>query len=75
MPGRRSPTESPDDDVEVRFVHPFQATKEYRCPGCHQVIAPGTGHVVAVPRQEPDLRRHWHRACWEHRARRRPGRP
>jgi hypothetical protein len=29
---------------------------------------------VAVPNDAPDLRRHWHHGCWEHRTRRRPGR-
>jgi hypothetical protein len=62
------------DAVEVRLVHPFEARKSYLCPGCQQEINPGTGHVVVVPLAETDLRRHWHRACWEHRARRRPGR-
>ena len=68
--------DGPDDDpeIEVRFIHPFQAVKEYVCPGCQQTIAPGTGHVVAVPRHDPERRRHWHRPCWEHRTRRRPGR-
>ena len=41
--------------------------------GCNQDIPPRTFHVVAVPRLAPDLRRHWHRGCWEHRHRRRPG--
>lgn len=63
-----------DDGPEVRFMHPFQARKAYVCPGCHQTIPAGTGHLVVVPREEPDLRRHWHRPCWEHRHRRRPGR-
>ncbi len=62
------------DDVDVRVVHPFQATKDYVCPGCQQTVAAGTGHVVVVPRRDVDLRRHWHRPCWEHRDRRRPGR-
>jgi hypothetical protein len=26
------------------------------------------GHMVTVPRDAPDLRRHWHKACWERRA-------
>ena len=34
----------------------------------------GVGHLVVVPRDSPDLRRHWHRSCWEYRDRRRPGR-
>ena len=60
--------------VEVRLIHPFQAQKTYLCPGCFQEIMPGTGHFVVVPSDAPDLRRHWHRPCWERRDRRRPGR-
>lgn len=63
-----------EGDHDVRFVQPFEATKSYVCPGCNQELLPGTGHVVAVPVDAPDLRRHWHRPCWEHRERRRPGR-
>lgn len=62
------------DAVEVRRIQPYQAHKTYLCPGCQQEILPGTGHVVVVPVGAADLRRHWHRACWEHRHRRRPGR-
>ena len=62
------------DDVEVRRVHPFEATKTYRCPGCNQEIRTGIGHVVVVPIDAPDLRRHWHTPCWERREQRRPGR-
>jgi len=57
------------DEVEVRFVHPYQALKPYRCPACGHAIAPGTGHYVVVPHEAPDLRRHWHRPCWERRDR------
>ena len=66
-----------DDEVEVRRVQPYQARKSYRCPGCDQDIAPGTGHVVVIPKEAPDLRRHWHRGCWDARHRRGPrgGRP
>jgi len=62
------------DDVDTRFVQPYEATKPYVCPGCNQDIPPGTHHLVAVPRRDPDLRRHWHKGCWQHRDRRRPGR-
>jgi len=62
------------DEVEVRRVHPFEATKTYRCPGCNQEIRTGIGHVVVVPVEAPDLRRHWHTPCWERREQRRPGR-
>ena len=67
-------TGRPVEDVEVRFLHPFQARKTYRCPGCDQDIAPGTGHVVVVPRLAPEDRRHWHRPCWDHRCTRHPTR-
>ena len=63
-----------DDDVTTRFIQPYEATKAYICPGCNQDIPPRTFHLVAVPRLAPDQRRHWHRGCWEHRHRRRPGR-
>ena len=73
-----SPPAGPGDDlepdVEVRRLQPYQATKTYVCPGCNQDIPPGTGHVVAIPHAAPDLRRHWHHACWANRHRRRPGR-
>jgi hypothetical protein len=68
------PETNPDAGFEIRRIHPFQARKTYRCPGCQQEIPPGLGHLVVVPREAPDRRRHWHRACWEHRQRRRPGR-
>jgi hypothetical protein len=63
-----------DEDLEVRRIHPFQATKYYLCPGCNQDIVPGLGHLVVVPMHDADLRRHWHTPCWENRHRRRPGR-
>jgi hypothetical protein len=63
-----------DDEVSVRRVQPYEARKPYLCPGCNQTIPPGTGHLVVVPERAPDLRRHWHLACWDRRDRRRPGR-
>jgi hypothetical protein len=50
--------------IEVRRVQPYEARKTYVCPGCNQDIPEGLGHVVCVPRDAPDLRRHWHHACW-----------
>jgi hypothetical protein len=63
-----------DAEVEVRRVQPYEACKRYVCPGCNQDIPSGTGHLVAVPLDAPDLRRHWHHGCWERRSSRRPGR-
>ncbi|MCX7619249.1 MAG: hypothetical protein N2037_00205 [Acidimicrobiales bacterium] len=63
-----------DDEVEVRRVQPYEARKLYLCPGCNRDIPPGTGHIVAVPKSAPDLRRHWHKGCWEKRHHRPPAR-
>lgn len=55
----------------VQPVSAPQAQKEYMCPGCGRMIAPGTPHVVAwradgVLGDAADLaaRRHWHTHCW-----------
>ena len=66
-----------DGDWLVRSVPGSQATKMYRCPGCDHEIQPGIPHVVAWPAGETGSvadRRHWHRACWQARARRGPTR-
>ena len=52
-------------ELEVRFIQPYQAKKIYDCPGCNRSIDKGLGHVVVVPVESPDLRRHWHRGCWD----------
>ncbi|MEJ7755491.1 MAG: hypothetical protein WKF83_03325 [Nocardioidaceae bacterium] len=51
----------------VRPVSGSSSAKTYRCPGCQQLIAPVTPHVVAWPVQKAllsdaavDERRHWH---------------
>jgi hypothetical protein len=67
-------TDDPSGAVEIRRVQPYQAVKRYVCPGCNGDIEPGTGHLVVVPEEAPDLRRHWHHPCWANRERRRPGR-
>ena len=61
-------------ECELRRVQPYEARKAYLCPGCNRDIAPGTGHLVAVPVEAPDLRRHWHHGCWNGRLVRRPRR-
>jgi hypothetical protein len=61
-------------ELEVRRMQPYQARKTYGCPGCNRDIPSGTGHYVVVPVAAPDLRRHWHYGCWDHRATRRPRR-
>ena len=67
--------EHPDGDWIVRRLSGARSTKPYRCPGCDQLVAPGTPHVVAWPADGPDAeshRRHWHTPCWAARDRRRP---
>lgn len=60
--------------VTVQVIQPYQARKPYLCPGCGHTIDAGVGHIVAVPIEDPDLRRHWHRPCWDQRSTRRAGR-
>jgi hypothetical protein len=70
--GLRVPPGGPAESVGL--VQPYQARKRYTCPGCHGAIEVGEGHLVVVPEHHPDLRRHWHRACWHREQRRRQGR-
>lgn len=67
---RAVPDPSDTAGAEIRFIQPFQATKPYLCPGCNQTIPPGVGHMVVIPPDDADLRRHWHRGCWVNRANR-----
>ncbi|SHK18780.1 hypothetical protein SAMN05443637_103282 [Pseudonocardia thermophila] len=67
----------PDGEWYVRTISGSSAVKDYRCPGCDQIVARGTPHVVAWPAGEYgslDDRRHWHTSCWQARYRRRPER-
>ncbi len=54
-------------ELEVRYIQAYQATKAYLCPGCNRDIPERTHHVVVVPTEAPDLRRHWHTGCWQRR--------
>ena len=55
----------------VRPIQPYQARKEYICPRCDGIIEAGVGHLVVIPEDSPDLRRHWHHGCWYKERRRR----
>ena len=59
--------------VTVTPVQAYAATKEYLCPGCLGTIEAGTFHLVVVPDEAVDLRRHWHQGCWHKELRRRFG--
>ena len=63
-----------DGDWHLRSVPAGHADKAYRCPGCAQLIQPGTPHVVAWPTDPGGAqdRRHWHTACWAARRHRGP---
>lgn len=52
------------EGYEVQRVMGARASKAYACPGCHQPIAVGEGHVVAWPVDLVADRRHWHLHCW-----------
>lgn len=66
--------EHPDGDWVVQQITGSTSTKDYRCPGCDQLIPPATPHVVAWPldRGGEEQRRHWHTPCWSSRDRRGP---
>jgi hypothetical protein len=51
--------------AEIRRIQPYQAVKEYVCPGCNQQIRKGTAHIVVVPLHDATMRRHWHPACFD----------
>ncbi|MGE2837047.1 hypothetical protein [Mycobacterium sp. SMC-4] len=78
LPASRWVEVGPDgDDYEVRPITATRATKVYRCPGCDHEIRPATAHVVVWPADGAggvEDRRHWHTACWQHRATRGPTR-
>jgi hypothetical protein len=65
-------TETKRDGLwNVQPLAPGAAVKYYTCPGCGQVITPGTAHLVAwradgLMGEADDIaaRRHWHTHCW-----------
>ena len=71
--GGRSTQSAPDGEWVVQRVG--ASDKQYRCPGCDQVVVL-VPHVVvwrtdALVGGGVDDRRHWHSACWAARDRRR----
>ncbi len=59
-------------EASLRAIQGHQATKSYVCPECNDVIEKGSSHLVVVPIDAPDLRRHWHSYCWVRRQNRLP---
>jgi len=70
-PTSNAPEWSHSAGHEVRTV---SSEKSYRCPGCDHEIRPPTAHLVVVPIDDPDARRHWHTECWRRELRRTRGR-
>ncbi|MBU6147840.1 MAG: hypothetical protein KGP10_06680 [Actinomycetales bacterium] len=73
-PAHRQVESHADGDWVVQAITGATSTKPYRCPGCDQPIPPATPHLVAWPAEGSAglaERRHWHRACWRSRLRRR----
>jgi hypothetical protein len=62
MPQSAAPTWALTAGFDVRRV---TGDKPYRCPGCDHLIRPGLWHLVVVPQDVPDERRHWHERCWQ----------
>lgn len=54
----------------VNPIQAYQAVKTYVCPGCESIIPAGTFHLVVIPDEAVDMRRHWHRGCWNKELRR-----
>ncbi|HSL67921.1 MAG TPA: hypothetical protein VK977_07165 [Actinomycetota bacterium] len=71
VPKSAGPTWSLVPGFEVRRV---SSDKPYRCPGCDHEIREGVWHLVVVPQDVPDERRHWHTECWRRELRRTRGR-
>jgi hypothetical protein len=62
MPQSAAPPWALTPGFDVRRV---SGDKPYRCPGCDHLIRPGLWHLVVVPQDAPDERRHWHERCWQ----------
>lgn len=45
-------------------VRRLSSDKPYRCPGCDLEVRTGVWHLVVIPQDAADERRHWHEGCW-----------
>jgi hypothetical protein len=62
-----APTWTQAPGYDVRTVG---GQKTYRCPGCDYEVRAGIWHLVVVPVDDVDSRRHWHTECWRRELRR-----
>ncbi|MFN2543649.1 MAG: hypothetical protein ABR600_03625 [Actinomycetota bacterium] len=67
----RPSSAAPEWSIPGLDVRSVSSEKTYRCPGCDHEIKPRLGHLVVIPQERPDDRRHWHTRCWEQELRRR----
>ena len=75
--GGRTAQSASDGEWVVQQVRGGE--RDYRCPGCDQLVPAGTAHVVAWRSDDwrgdgVADRRHWHASCWAQRERRGPTR-
>jgi hypothetical protein len=72
VPEARSPRSAAPEWASVAGyeVREVSGDKPYRCPGCDHLIREEVRHLVAVPTDDPDERRHWHTECWRKELRR-----
>jgi hypothetical protein len=75
--GERTPLGPPPDaaapswaEISGHQVRRVVAAKAYVCPGCEHAVRIGVRHLVVVPSDDPDSRRHWHTECWRRELRR-----
>jgi len=57
-------------EIAGHEVRRAAAAKAYVCPGCEHAVRIGVWHLVVVPGDDPDSRRHWHTECWRKELRR-----
>jgi len=68
-PPSAAPAWASAEGYSVRSVS-GEKSKAYICPGCQQTIRPGTPHLVVMPEDDMEGRRHWHTHCWQRELRR-----
>jgi hypothetical protein len=75
-PGPPPPQQTRQSDAPIWALIPgydvrvVTGDKVYRCPGCDHQIRLGVQHLVVIPDDDPDSRRHWHTDCWRRELRR-----
>lgn len=77
LAGMRRYHDASDGGWIVQEVRPNDSGRVYTCPGCRQDVSAASAHIVAWLDDGPfgttgvENRRHWHKACFASRQRRR----